>query len=239
MKKILFVPGKIYKWLPLTMIIFQFFQYLSHQEVVNAEQTQYGNKEYKPRLGRKRRQAREPGGYRGNSCKTNKNLSQTNLTLLVPEDHVPLTSTGYPTFFWYLDSMTHPAQIRLTVYEPGEPSPIYVHNWNKLTSGLYATKLPATVNPLEIGKQYRWTVSLICNPDKPSDNIYAKAWIERVNQPVNISNNNGSCLETYSKLGIWYDALSCQPRYTEEFWSLLDQVNLQITELERPLITSY
>ena len=211
--------------------------YLCNQQVAEpAEVTEYGAPEYKPPPGRKRTQARNPEGSRGNSCNVEEIAP---LTLLVPEDHVPLTTNRHPTFFWYLNT-TLAVPMRLTIYQPGQPSPIYVQNWLPTRRGIFAFKLPATVNPLLIGQQYRWTVSIICNREQPSYNIFAKAWIERVKKPVNMSNYKGSsCLKSYAESGIWYDALSCQPKFSAEFWSLLAQVGLTMIEPETALITLY
>ncbi len=237
MKKFWLNREDLFKWsVMVTFIILNYW--CNHKVAVNAEEIKIDNraKEYKPRPGRKRTQVRQPGGYRGNTCKAQE---QAPLTLLVPEDHVPLTTSSHPTFYWYMNT-TLSTPIRLTIQEPGQPSLIYVRNWSQGMSGVYAMKLPATVNPLQVGKQYRWTVTVICNPKKPSENIYAKAWIERVKKP-NIISNNRSCLESYAESGIWYDALSCprSNKYSEEFWSLLDQVDLPLIVRERPLITQY
>ena len=251
MKKSTFVQLKIFT-LPLMAILIIVNYLLTTQVAINASPIKHeGTKSYKPRPGRKRTQARKPGGARGNSCNTR---SQATLALLVPEDHIPLTTESHPTFLWYVNT-TSSVPIRLTIYEPGQTSPIYVQNWSQSPPGIVAFKLPATANPLKIGKQYRWTVSVICNPQRPSENIYAKAWIERVEKPTSISNNckqrtadsvdsstlgcRSSCLNSYAESGIWYDALSCEKKLSAEFWSLLDQVELSIVKHERPLITLY
>jgi hypothetical protein len=185
---------------------------------------------YEPRPGRKRTQARKPGGYRGDSCNQQ---SQDPITLLVPRDHVPLTTAQRPTFFWNVNTVSQP--IRFTIYEPGQPRPIYVQNITLRTPGIIALSLPATVKSLKIGVQYRWTVSVICDRSRPSENIYAKAWIERVEGSNN--SDKSSCLSNYAQSGIWYDALSCQRKSTEEFWSLLNQVNLLAIAQQKPQIT--
>lgn len=197
-----------------------------------TEIKQETSKAYKPRPGRKRTQARKPGGYRGNSC----NLQPQNpVTLLVPQDHIPLTTSEHPTFFWNVNTISHP--IRFTIYKPGQADPIYVQNIMPTTPGIVAFELPKTVRGLKIGVQYRWTVSVICNTQRPSENIYAKAWIERVENSTSFGNKS-SCLSDYALSGIWYDALSCQASSTdEEFWSLLTQVQLSAIAVEQPQIT--
>jgi len=41
----------------------------------------------------------------------------TNLQLIVPDDHIPLTVSARPTFFWYVSNTTLP--VRFTLVEPG------------------------------------------------------------------------------------------------------------------------
>lgn len=188
-------------------------------------------KTYKPKPGRKRTQARKPGGYRGNSCALQ---DRDPVTLLVPEDHIPLTTSERPTFFWYVNTVSHP--IRFTIYEPGQPTPLYVQNITPTMSGIVAFTLPPAAKSLKIGKQYRWTVSVICNQLRPSENIYAKAWIERV-ENLKTLDRKSSCLLYYARSGIWYDALSCRTNSTKEFWSLLSQVQLSAIATEQPQIT--
>ena len=212
-----------------------FTTFLSYQfTIINATEIKHeSTTAYKPRPGRKRTQARKPGGYRGDSCNLK---SQAPVTLLVPEDHIPLTTLDHPLFFWYVNTISNP--IRFTIYQPGQLSPIYVQNITPKTPGIMALRLPESTNALKIGVQYRWTVSVICNPEKPSENIYAKAWIERVEDSFGIDNKS-NCQSNYAKSGIWYDALSCQAKSTEEFWSLLNQVELSTISHNRPQITFF
>ena len=206
--------------------------FITPQFIIKATETEPQiTKAYKPRPGRKRTQARKPGGYRGESCNWG---SQEPVTLIVPQDHIPLTTSTHPTFFWNVNTISHP--IRFTLYEPGQPSPLYVQNITPTTPGIVALSLPTTAKGLKIGVQYRWTVSIICNRLAPSENIYAKAWIERV-ESSSSSGNISSCLSYYAQTGIWYDALSCQEKSTKEFWSLLNQVQLSAIAHKQPQIT--
>ena len=231
MKNFKFIQFKIAR-LVFIAIFTIFFVFSIPQFTIKATEIGHSaTKAYKPQPGRRRTQARKPGGYRGDSC----NLpSQDPITLLVPQDHVPLTTSERPTFFWNVNTISHP--IRFTLYEPGQPDPIYVQNITPTAPGIVALKLPSTANTLKIGIQYRWTVSVICNPKKPSENIYAKAWIERVESSI-ASGNAESCRSYYARSGIWYDALACQAESTKEFWSLLNQVQLSAIATEHPQIT--
>ena len=191
-------------------------------------------KNYRPPKGEKREQARKAGGSRG--CRIP--LKDT-VTLLVPQDHTATTISPHPTFFWHL-SQKLSLPLRFTLLEPGK-KPILTKEL-KPEPGIVALKLPQSNKPLEVDKIYRWTVTVICNDDKPSRNLFAQAWIERVSLAASNSYSENvfdksSCSNEYAQMGIWYDALYCA--YTaqssqfqdindemKEFWSLLKEIDL-------------
>ena len=172
---------------------------------------------YQPTNRKTRRQARKSGGSRG-SCPQK---IKSGITLLVPEDHIPLTSSAYPTFAWYQEQKSS-LPVKFTLLEPGH-KPIYSQELTITRSGLIILSLPKTVSALEMGKKYRWSVSIICNPQHPSQNPYAEAWIERssVSQLKTELLQESSCGFSYAQLGIWYDAIACE----------LKRVNSEIADL--------
>lgn len=171
------------------------------QIVVNPNSSQQA---YQPPPGEGRRQYRRAGGSRGCHHKVTKAI-----TLIVPEDHIPLTISSHPTFWLHL-SQELSFSLRFTLLEPGH-KPIYSQELSLDKSGFIALTLPESVPPLEIGKQYRWSVSILCDPQKPSQNVFTQAWIERVSVPQQKVEEKEelSCHLAYAQLGIWYDALSC------------------------------
>ncbi len=183
--------------------------------------------EFKPR-----RNYRTPGGSRGCPDKVT-----TAIALLVPQDHIPLTISSHPTFWWYLSEKIS-LPILFTLLEPGH-KPIYSKEFKANSSGFMALTLPETAPPLEIGKEYRWSVSIICNPQKPSQNIYTEAWIERVDATqVKVEEQTElSCHLAYAQLGLWYDALSCnlgfkqasfKKEVNQDILFLLEEVDLDL-----------
>lgn len=194
-----------------------------------ATDSEVSTEEYQPKPGRKRTQARKPGGYRGDAC--NSNL-ESNLTLIVPMNHIPLTTSSHPAFWWYVNSYGNP--IRFTIYEPGQAVPLYTKDMVIEAPRIVSLKLPKHTPPLEIGKQYRWTVTVICNQKRPSENIYAKAWIERV-EFAQKKWLELECMNNYAKAGIWHDALVCN-RLNDKFWSLIEQVELFQIAQEKPSV---
>ena len=202
---------------------------------------------YRPPKGKVREQARKAGGSRGCSLP----LSDA-VTLLVPQDHTATTVSERPTFFWHL-SQKLSLPLRFTLLESGK-KPILTKEL-KPEPGIVAFKLPQDTAPLEVGKTYRWTVTVICNPSKPSRNLFATAWIERVALPkqVRLSNNTKNafnCSLSYAQAGIWYDALACnynrlaQNQHTldnswQQFQALVEEINLAYLTRQFPKLSLY
>lgn len=212
----------------ISNIIFLFLTF--NQTLSIATESENVDGKYQPRPGRKRTQARKPGGYRGDICDFD---SEVPLTLIVPKNHIPLTISTHPVFLWYVNAADYP--IRFTIYEPGQPTPLYTQELLVDTPSIIALKLPKNTRPLEIGKQYRWIVSIICNDKRPSENIYAKAWIERV-EDLQTRGLEPRCLNNYAREGIWHDALSCNNSLDGNFWSLIEQVKLSQIVNEKPQV---
>ena len=128
-----------------------------------------------------------------------------------------------PTFFWYVPkNLSYP--LRFTLIETGGKT-VFVENISSPKSGINALKLPLKSNALEVGKTYRWTVTVVCSFNKPSRNLYASALIERLPKNNDISDTAFDLAEK----GIWYDALLysySRIHQTNEFWSLLKEIDL-------------
>ena len=214
--------------------------------VLPVSSTPKNKSTYRPPKGKIRQQVRKTGASRG-EC--NIPLNDT-VTLLVPQDHIASTVLERPTFLWNV-SQKLSLPLRFTLLEPGK-KPIFVKQLNP-EPGIVALKLPQNSLPLKIGKTYRWTVTIVCNQKRPSRNLFAQAWIERVALPKsnNLSEttfNSSFCSAEYAQLGIWYDALSCN--YAQliknqnssnsrfpEFWSLLKEIDLPNLTQSKPKLS--
>lgn len=161
---------------------------------------------YVPPKDRERRARTEGAGSRG--CDQDISVS---LNLLAPNNHVPVTVSSHPTFFWYVSNTSLPMRFILT--EPGVEKPVWKQRIKPERAGIVTLKLPSKVPGLKVGKDYRWTVSLICDENIHSKNPYAYAWIERVpatpelaQKLVAVSQERDRSL-IYAQSGVWYDAL--------------------------------
>ena len=172
--------------------------------------------------------------------------------LIVPKDHVGKTTKSHPTFLWYISSKTD-VPMQLILQEPEAYKLIFKTRLQPARAGIVALELPSSIPGLEYGKQYNWTVSLICSERHPSRNSYASANIERIKidsfsslktlPPKLADSSLGTSI--YAGLGVWYDAIASACTRTEnemclisqDFTSLLAQVGLgNIVTLERQRI---
>lgn len=175
---------------------------------------------------KRRSQTRKSGGTRG-ECTQQSNT----LTLIVPKNQdslsdIPKTTLSHPTFVWYLAQQSS-VPTKFTLVEPGRT--IYAQEFNLEGFGLVALTLPKTVPPLEVGKDYRWTVSLLCSRQNPSRNPYTQAWIERVSNSFYPKEGKKLACDAYEKAEIWYDTLMCylESKPEIETLRLFEQIDLR------------
>lgn len=205
-----------------------------------AGQTQ----QYVPPGDRKVPQRTEGSGARG--CT---NSIPVSLNLLAPNDHTARTTLAHPTFLWYVSGATT-APMVFTLTEPGNNHPIFQQRLKADKAGIVELKLPQETAELAINQHYRWTVALVCNEKRPSQNINARAWIQRVASTPELTQKLASATKdsdralAYTQSGIWYDGLAIlnqlqekNPQEKQAFntlVSLLEQVGLtKVATLQR------
>ncbi|MDC0833900.1 hypothetical protein AY599_26405 [Leptolyngbya valderiana BDU 20041] len=134
------------------------------------------------------------------------------LSLLAPSNHTGLTVSARPTFYWHLENAVS-VPVEFTLVEDDNPNPIYVRRFDSNDAGLTSVSLPEG-RELEEGKTYRWTVSVVCNPQRRSSDVFAQSWIERVSPSATLEASLAEATtaqetaRAYAREGIWYDVLS-------------------------------
>jgi hypothetical protein len=136
----------------------------------------------------------------------------THFRLLAPSDHVGVTALGRPTFAWQMASASA-VPMQLALVEVGVSAPLWVTTLPKTQAGLNQITVPDHVQELQPERRYRWTLSLICNPKRPSQNAYATAWIERIaltsEQQASLkASPKQERANVLAQNGIWYDGLA-------------------------------
>lgn len=172
------------------------------------------------------------------------------LTLITPNDHTAHTVSSHPAFFWQVSEVpSEPVEFALV--EAGVAQPVFVKQLQVQKAGIVRLEMPKSIPALVPGKEYRWSVSLICNANRRSSDVFAQGWIKRVasNRDLDqqlvsvmkdssISSAEQHCkrASTYANAGLWHDAvdvlLAAQADFPsdlstrEGLSALLDQVGL-------------
>lgn len=147
-------------------------------------------------------------GSRG--CQADKPVG---LTLLVPIDHTGRTIASHPTFSWHLTGATD-VPVEFSLVQPGVAQPVYAVTLPAQPEGYGQLTLPADISGLEAGQEYRWSVEAICNPKRPSSNIFAQGWIERIEADTALTETLDRATTprdeaiAYAQAGVWFEALA-------------------------------
>jgi hypothetical protein len=146
-------------------------------------------------------------GSRG--CAQSRQSQPVTLTLLVPRDHDGVTISGHPTFFW---DVSAPVAMAFALTERGLVKPLFEQQIQPQAAGTVQLKMPQNLPELVSGREYRWSVTLICNSDRPSANGFVQSWIKRVPNTSELTQKIAASSERdraliYAEAGLWYDAL--------------------------------
>ena len=102
------------------------------------------------------------------------------LQLLIPPLSQTQTRSTTPTLLWYQEEdSTIPVELRIFEYDSKDDTAVIqtelFNPETRIVNGLTVFDWPSTVPALSPGKQYIWQVELVCNPNRPSGNIFADA----------------------------------------------------------------
>lgn len=147
-------------------------------------------------------------GSRG--CNESGPAQPVSLTLLVPNDHDGLTTSGHPTFFWHVSA---PVLMTFALTERGVVQPLIEQQIQPPAAGIIQVPMPKELPELVPDREYRWSVTLVCNPARPSADAFIHTWIKRVpvtpelTQQLTATTSEREHALTYAQAGLWYDAL--------------------------------
>lgn len=164
------------------------------------------------------------------------------LSLLAPNDHTGLTAEGHPAFLWYLSEVPA-APLEFTLVQPGVAKPLFVKQMQPKQAGIVQIEMPKDLPELVAGQKYQWSVSIVCNANRRSADVFAHSWIERVSPTSDVmaklatATSDQEKAQIYASAGLWYDALATsyklsatQPKNTafvNSLITLLEQGGLQ------------
>ncbi len=145
---------------------------------------------------------------------TIKDQKNKDLIPLLPKSKIGRTISEYPIFFLYLPKTE--AKVAEFVLQDDKGNQIYQTTLNiNNSSGVIGVSIPTNQNisPLQIDKNYTWSVSLICDSDDRSKDVFEKRTVRRVEVSADIRSQLQKAdprlkAVIYAQTGIWQDALS-------------------------------
>ena len=171
------------------------------------------------------------------------NFPEASFTALMPENKIARTVSDYPTFFFYLPQPN--AELAEFILQDENGNLIYEQALTiKNLSGVIGVSIPANTNvpPLEVGKNYTWKFSVVCDPEDRSSDQLETGIVRRVELTADILGQLDAAdprekTFIYAENGIWQDALGNlaaarranpnAPVFQTDWESLLDSVKLR------------
>lgn len=146
------------------------------------------------------------------------------IPLLPPGSEAVLTTQEYPTFYFYIPQITPETQVMEFVLRddlrddenvtPENIRPLYRQTFSPVSqSGIISVRIPSNGQPLQLGKQYTWGFSLVCDRQKRDEDLYTEGKIERIEDEdlafqLKQTQRTLDQAVLYTVGGIWEDALS-------------------------------
>jgi hypothetical protein len=140
---------------------------------------------------------------------------------LIPASGIGETVAEYPTVFWYMPK-TSASKVEFVLRDANNKE-VYKTTYPLAKSadgvvgapGVMGLTIPAFANlsPLEIGQQYHWELTLICNSSYRNSDIMVEGKIKRVAldpilaRRVQLATPQQR-VALYEKAGLWHEALS-------------------------------
>lgn len=152
------------------------------------------------------------GASRGDRCPTDSLEQNLPLTPLLPTDSPSLTLETHPTLLVYVPETSAKTAL-LSVRDASEDYdylttvPISDH------AGIISLTLPDDAPALEVNREYKWSLSLLCDNKLRPDSPVTQGDILRVARNRTLSDElaQADLLESaaiYASAGLWYDTVS-------------------------------
>lgn len=159
---------------------------------------------------------RQGAAKRGPGCTT----PRRSLAALLPDTNLGLVVAEQPTFFWFMPKVetSEPVELEFVLSSTDSNGldidpPLYNTRFSaKGLSGISNLTVPADRPTLEIGRDYRWSLSIICNPEDRSQDEEVSGWIRRIAPDPSLSAKLEKAAPTeypaiYAEAGLWFDSL--------------------------------
>lgn len=186
----------------------------------------------------------------GNACP--RDLS---IIPLMPPSNRGLTVAESPIFLAYISQASTKVEFVLQTQDTKQTL-IYETTFIVKKPGIVGVSIPATGDEkksLEVGKEYKWAFSMVCDPKDRSADYYVDGLVQRIEPVPSLTNElaNPDPMAraiAYAKNGIWYDTISTlaqmrrqapdDPMLKAEWAQLLQSQKLEAVA-DKPLVQSF
>lgn len=185
----------------------------------------------------------------GAASRGSEEVAVVQVKLLAPTDHIGQTTSGHPSFFWYVSGSSR-FPIEFALFERGVAKPIFVQQMSVKQAGIIKLEMPQNLPQLQPGKDYRWSISIVQFPTMISLNPISQSFVTRVNltsdqaKQLNSITSSRDRASFYADAGIWYDALEAiatdylnkptNPTLRADLVTLLNQIGLPQVLEQKP-----
>ena len=189
------------------------------------------------------------GGIARGNCDLD-GVKKLQMKVLLPNTNIGLTTAERPTFFVQI-SQTSVKEAKFILLNDKGDTIIYDQNFPLTkTGGIISVTLPANGEALEVGKEYRWELAVLCDPDDQSGNPRIQGAIQRIQPSQQLANDLAKVsvrdrVDLYANEGFWYDTLKTladlrlanpnDPTLATDWKELLDYAGLSTIDRE-PLL---
>jgi hypothetical protein len=149
-----------------------------------------------------------------------------------------LTASDHPTLWFYLPERSYPKVQMEFVLQDAADQYIYKTTFIQpnASAGLISVNMPESSAPLTTGALYNWTLSIQCDPNRPSQMSFIRGAVQRVAAISSFSQNLLSTDHTvmarlYAQQGYWSDAITILAQTLQA-----QPLNLSATQLWKDLL---
>src|SRR6266545_4904115 len=153
-----------------------------------------------------------PGGRVGGGTRGTPGRDTFTLSVLAPDAN-GLTVSEQPSLYWFI-SADISLPVEVTIADPNGTQPLLEKRVpTPVRRGVQRFPLADVGAKLAPGIPYRWSVTVVSDPNRRSRDILASGTIERVEPPAGLGAKLQGASKTnlaflYADAGIWYDALA-------------------------------
>ena len=132
---------------------------------------------------------------------------------LMPESNLGLTLAEHPTFWFAIPSISQGKEIEFGLYNQNEEL-IYQKTFEAPSeAGIASLSLPETAAALNPEENYRWYLSVVCDPASRAEDLVVTGWVRRVEPDSNLLYELSSAtpqeqLDLYRASGLWHETIT-------------------------------